>query len=196
MRDLIAHGRATTADQWPAIRTAFGWLHRAAHTLNNSSEREVRLVRRAYRRLLATMRQDAQSVGPLESAVCHFLKVTGSYWPGLFVCYTRPEVPRTNNDLEHVFGSVRYHERRASGRKVAAPMFLVRGSVRLIAATCPQHAFTATELQPKNLARWRALRQELKQRQAARALQRRFRHDPAAYLGDAERLLHPESLPP
>jgi len=128
--------------------------------------------------------------------VCHFLKVTGSYWPGLFVCHTRPEVPRTNNDLEHVFGSVRYHERRASGRKVAAPMFLVRGSVPLIAATGPQHAFTATELQPKNLARWRALRQELKQRQAARALQRRFRHDPAAYLVDAERLLHPESLPP
>jgi len=142
------------------------------------------------------MRQGAQRVGPLESAVCHFLKVTRSYWPGLFVCYTRPDIPRTNNDLEHVFGSARYHERRASGRKVAAPMFLVRGSVRLITATCQQHAFTSTQLQPKNLTEWRALRQELHQRQATRALQRRFRHDPAAYLATAERLLLPESLPP
>ena len=164
--------------------------------MNNSSARDVRRLRRAYRRLLANMRHGAQSVGSLESAVCHFLKVTNSYWPGLFVCYARPDIPRTNNDLEHLFGSVRYHERRASGRKVAAPMFLVRGSVRLITATCPRHAFTSTELQPKNLTEWRALRQELNQRQATRALQRRFRHDPAAYLADAERLLHPESLPP
>ena len=163
--------------------------------MNNASERAVRLLRQAYRRLLATMRQGAQSVGPLESAVHHFLKVTASYWPGLFVCYTRPDIPRTNNDLEHVFGSVRYHERRASGRKVAAPMFLVRGRVRLITAAHQQHAFTSTELQPTNLAEWRALRQELHQRQAARALQRRFRRDPAAYLADAECLLHPESLP-
>jgi hypothetical protein len=164
--------------------------------LNNSSERDVRLLCRAYRRLLADMRQGAQSVGPLESAVRHFLKVTGSYWPGLFVCYTCPDIPRTNNDLEHVFGSVRYHERRASGRKVAAPMFLVRGSVRLITATCQQHAFTSTQLRPKNLTEWRALRQELNQRQATRALQRHFRHDPVAYLAAAERLLHPGSLPP
>jgi hypothetical protein len=196
VRDLIAQGLAATAPQWPAIRTAFGWLHQAAPIVNNSSERDVRLLRRAYRRLLGTMRQGAQRVGPLESAVCHFRKVTSSYWPGLFVCYTRPDIPRTNNDLEHVFGSVRYHERRASGRQVAAPMFLVRGSVRLITATCQQHAFTSTPLQPKQLTEWRALRQELTQRQATRALQRRFRHDPAAYLADAERLLHPESLPP
>jgi hypothetical protein len=164
--------------------------------LNNSSERSVGLLRRAYRRLLAIMRQGAERAGPLEPAVRHFLKVTASYWPGLFVCYRQPDIPRTNNDLEHVFGSVRYHERRASGRKVAAPSLLVRGSVRLLAATAQQHAFSSAELQPKNLAEWRALRQQLTQRHAAHSLQRRFRHDPAVYLANAERLLHPESLPP
>jgi hypothetical protein len=192
---LIAGGLARTAEQWPAIRTAFGWLHQAAHLLNNSSERNVPTLRRAYRRLLVKMRQGAHSAGPLECAVQHFLKVTASYWPGLFVCYTRPDIPRTNNDLEHLFGSVRYHERRASGRKVTAPMFLTRGRVRLIAAAYQQYAFSSTELEPKSLAAWRALRQELSQRQVTRALQRRFRHDPAAYLADAERLLHPETLP-
>ena len=192
---MIGHALASTADQWPAIRTAFGWLHQAAHLLNNASERKVPALRRAYRRLLAKMRQGAHRAGPLESAVHHFLKVTDSYWPGLFVCYTRPDVPRTNNELEHLFGSVRYHERRASGRKVTAPMFLTRGCVRLITAAYQQHAFSSTELQPNNLTEWRALRQELTQRQATRALQRHFRHDPAAYLAAAERLLHPETLP-
>ena len=192
---MIAHGLASTADEWPAIRTAFSWLHQAAHLLNNSSERNAPALRRAYRRLLANMRQGAHSTGSLESAVQHFLKVTASYWPGLFACYTRPDIPRTNNDLEHLFGSVRYHERRASGRKVTAPMFLTRGRVRLIAAAYQLQAFSSTELQPTNLTEWRVLRQELTQRQAARALQRRFRHDPAAYLADAERLLPPVTLP-
>jgi hypothetical protein len=46
-----------------------------------------------------------------------FLKVTKSYWPGLFHCYESADVPRTNNDLEHTLGSHRYHERRTSGRR-------------------------------------------------------------------------------
>ena len=146
---MIADGLATTAEQWPAIRIAFGWLHQAAQLLNNASERGIGSLRRAYRRLLATIRQGAPRVGLLEPAVRHFLKVTASYWPGLFVCYHRPDIPRTNNDLEHVFGSVRYHERRASGRKVAAPTFLVRSSVRLLAAASQQQAFTSADLQPK-----------------------------------------------
>ena len=55
----------------------------------------------------------------------HFVKVTQSYRPGLFHCYRSAELPRTNNDLEHLFGSHRYHERRASGRKAAAPGLVV-----------------------------------------------------------------------
>ena len=61
VRDLIAHGLGSTADEWPAIRTAFSWLHQAAHLLNNSSERNVHVLRQAYRRLLAKMRQGAHS---------------------------------------------------------------------------------------------------------------------------------------
>jgi hypothetical protein len=36
--------------------------------------------------------------------------VTKSYWKGLFHRYRFPEgsLPRTNNDLEHCFDSVRY----------------------------------------------------------------------------------------
>ena len=65
-----------------------------------------------------------------------FLKVTKSYWKGLFQCYRFAEgtLPRTNNELEQCFGSARYAERRSSGRKGASPAMVVRGSVRVVAA--------------------------------------------------------------
>src|SRR5918992_794130 len=72
--------------------------------------------------------------GSLAEAVDHFLKVTRSYWPGLFHCYAVADLPRTNNDLEQLFGAHRYHERRSSGRKVASPGLVVRGAVRVPAA--------------------------------------------------------------
>ena len=64
----------------------------------------------------------------LQGAVWLFLKVTKSYWKGLFRCYRFPRtLPRTNNDLEHHFGIARYDERRASGRRNASPAMVVRG---------------------------------------------------------------------
>lgn len=153
-------------------------------------------MRRRYRQLLYQMRHQAGDVDPLEPAIRHFLKVTRSYWPGLFVCYSVPDLPRTNNDLEHCFGSVRYHERRASGRKLASPMLLVRGSVRLVTATTAARVFTAEELRPRCLADWQRLRRDLAQRHDTRRAQRHFRRDPAAYLAQAEALLLQPSLPP
>ena len=74
-------------------------------------------LRRDYRQLLSEMSVRKDEAGELSGAVSLFLKVTKSYWKGLFRCYRFPDLPRTNNDLEHHFGIVRYHERRASGRK-------------------------------------------------------------------------------
>jgi hypothetical protein len=90
--------------------------------------------RRQYRALLATMSRERASVGALEPAVAHFLKVTKSYWRGLFHCYEIAGLPRTNNELEQTFGAVRHAERRATGRKSASPGMVVRGAVRVIAA--------------------------------------------------------------
>ena len=74
------------------------------------------------------MGRRAGAAGRLAPAVGHFVKVTRSYWPGLFACYDTADLPRTNNDLEQFFGAHRYHERRASGRKTACAGTVVRGS--------------------------------------------------------------------
>lgn len=150
-----------------------------------------------YRALLSRMSRERASVGELEPSVAHFLKVTRSYWRGLFHCYEIAGLPRTNNALEQTFGAVRHAERRVTGRKSASPGLVVRGAVRIIAAVVTRvHRFGPAELRPHDPAALAQVRRELEQREEARRAQFRFRRDPAAYLQQAESLLLGSSLPP
>ena len=127
----------------------------------------------------------------------HFRKVTRSYWPGLFRCHEAAGLPRTNNDLEQFFGSYRYHERRCSGRRAASPGTVVRGSVRVVAAAATRlRPIGVADLIPADLGAWRDLRRSLGRRQATRALGRRFRRNPRAYLRSLEETLIKKTLPP
>ncbi len=136
------------------------------------------------------------TLGRLAPAVAQFRKVTASYDAGLFHCYDVPDLPPTNNALEQCFGAVRYHERRATGRKGASPGLVVRGAVRVVAAVAARgQIFDETALRPPDLPAWQALRQQLQTRQVARRAQRRFRHDPDACLIALEDDLFRASLP-
>ena len=73
-------------------------------------------------------RDRVEGLGP---ALDDFRKVAHSYRPGLFHAADVADLPRTNNALEQLFGSQRYHERRATGRKTASPSAVLRGAVRL-----------------------------------------------------------------
>jgi hypothetical protein len=172
-------------------------MHRAAHILNNEEDLRVEQLRRDYRKLLGEMFIRKEEAGALSGAVSLFLKVTKSYWKGLFRCYRFSDLPRTNNDLEHHFGSVRYSERRASGRKGASPAMVVRGSVRVVAAVAtPPEGFVADDIRPADLRRWRILRASLEKRRESRRAQLRFRRDPDTYLAKLEEQLLKEALPP
>lgn len=135
--------------------------------------------------------------GLFDGALDHFLKVTRSYWPGLFHCYDVADLSRTNNDLEHLFGSYRYHERRSSGRKAASPGLVVRGSVRVPAAVATRlrGEVLAKDLVPSDPSTWCSLRAALERRQKTRAQGRRFRRDPAAYLQTLEDTIIKGTLP-
>jgi hypothetical protein len=181
---------------WPEVRLAFGWILRAAAILANRKGLNAAGVRRRYRDLISALAHQRESCGQLTEAFDHFRKVTQSYWPRLFRCYDVEGLPRTNNELEQFFGSYRYHERRASGRKVACPGTVVRGSVRLVAAaTTRLRTIEVADLIPTDVAAWRELRESLERRQAARALGRRFRRDPQAYLRSLEDSLINQTLP-
>jgi len=179
------------------VRAAFDWVHRAAVILRNKKGLDATGVRRRYRGLVAAIARHRRAAGRLAEEFAHFLKVTRSYWPGLFHCYDVAELPRTNNELEQLFGSYRYHERRCSGRKVACPGTVVRGSVRLVAAAATRlRPIEVADLVPADQAAWRSLRQRLARRQAVRTLGRRFRRDPVAYLRSLEETLIKVVVPP
>jgi hypothetical protein len=188
LRQLLGKGLEATAALWPMVRQAYGWVRRVARLLENSGGQSVATLRRRLSRMLGAMRQAARRAAePVRQQLDHFLKVTQSYRPGLFHCYADADLPRTNNDLEHLFGSHRYHERRASGRKGASPGLVVMGSARLVAGL-------ATRLRPEEglqlpagyVARWQQTRSALEKRREARRKQRRFRRASAAYLKDLE----------
>jgi hypothetical protein len=196
LRAILAKGLEATESQWPDIRVAFGWVYRLATVLRNKTGSDAAGVRRHYRGLIGALARHRRATGRLGEAFEHFLKVTRSYWPGLFACYDVAALPRTNNDLEQFFGSYRYHERRCSGRKVACPGTVVRGSVRIVAATASRlRPIGVDDLVPSDLGAWQSLRASLERRQAVRTLGRRFRRDPEAYLQSLEQLLINQALP-
>jgi hypothetical protein len=193
---LVTKGLAATDAMWPAIRIAYEWVHRAARVLENEGELAGQQVRQQMEELLDEIRDDQATVGTLQPAIAHFLKVSASYWPGLFHCYDIDGVPRTNNDLEQYFGSARYHQRRAGGRVRATAATVVRGSVRVLAATASQVTLVREyDLWHPDLERWASLRRSLELRQEARRQQGRFRKNPTAYLAALEAKLPKPSLP-
>lgn len=193
---MLSKGLNETASAWPDVEVGFGWLRRATAILNNATQEDARTVRRRYGGLLGAMSRHRSRCESLRESLARFVKVSRSYWSGLFWCYEVAELPRTNNDLEQFFGSYRYHERRCSGRKVACPGTVVRGRVRLVSsATSRLRRVGVADLIPSDVAAWRALRRELEKRQATRTLGRRFRRDTDAYLDELEQTLIKNVLP-
>ena len=197
MQTVLQRGLDATASLWPDVQVAYGWVHRAAHILNNEDQRSEATVKRRLHGLRGAMTRHRAKAGALAPAVDHFLKVSHSYWPGLFHCYSVPDLPRTNNDLEQFFGAHRYHERRATGRKGASPALVLRGSVQLVAyAATRLRPFTGEELAPNQPQSWQELRHRLEARRQQRTHRRRFRRAPATYLVKLEADLLQLILPP
>ena len=197
LQGILQRGLTETASLWPEVRVAYRWVHRAAHLLSNEEPHPTVAVKRRLGGLLGAMRRHRGAAGALGPALAHCLKVSRSYWPGLFHCYEVPALPRTNTDLEQCFGAHRSHERRATGRQGASPALVLRGSVQLIAAMATRlHAFAAWERAPEEVRDWKSLRRVVEICRHRRTLRRRFRRHPDAYLAELETALLKRSLPP
>ncbi len=194
---LLARALKKTEAVWPEIEQVYALVHQAAHVLANHEDESSQEVRERYEQVLRTMREQQASLGTLGEAISTFLKVTQSYWPGLFHCYDVADLPRTNNELEHCFGSVRYGERRASGRRGAIAALVVRGPVRVLTALAlRRQCFLPRAFLLHDYEAWYTMREQLTFRREARRQQLRFRKDPAAYLATLEEILLKTSLPP
>ncbi|WP_375746563.1 transposase [Corallococcus interemptor] len=194
LRAVLRKARHATASMWPALARAYRWVERTATILQNEPGLDAAGVRRRLSALLAALvRWTRRHRGLLRQALAHFLLETRRYWKGLFHCYDVSDLPRTDNALEHLFGTCRYHERRTSGRVRGSASLVVRGAVRLPAIAAAQllPELDAALLAPGDLDDWRQLRAQLEARRVPRIMGRRFRDDPDGYLRGVEETLRP-----
>jgi hypothetical protein len=191
LQRLLKKGLQAVGTAWETLACVYSWVHQLAQVLDDAQERSVEERQLGFQVILLHMQRHApQLKGAWPQAITHFLKVTQSYGPHLFFCYQIPDLPRTNNDLEQSFGQVRFHERRATGRKGALPSLVVHGAVRVQAALATRvKTFTANELVPHDIQAWHNLRAQVSSRQESRYKQVRFRKDPPAYLAPLEERL-------
>lgn len=174
----------------------FIFVHAGARLLANPADEPGPQVRQRFDGLLGAMRCHRDRVEGLGPALDHFRKVARSYRPGLFHAADVADLPRTNNALEQLFGSQRYHERRATGRKTASPGAVLRGAVRLVAGIRTRaEAPSGRDLGRVDPEKWQALRRDLDIQRQARTARTRFRRDPDAYLNALERKARQPTLP-
>ena len=190
LRLVVQRGLDKTAPLWPEVREASAWAREAAQILANPEQLCGAAVRERYEAWLRTLASQQAREGWLGQVATTFLKVSANYLDGLFHCYDVPDLPSTNNDLERRFGSLRYHERRASGRRAVSGRLILRGAVRVVAIlSAGQPEVAAEQLRLKDRAAWQRLREHLDRRAESRRAQRRFRRDPATYLAELEQQL-------
>lgn len=82
-----------------------------------------RQVKRVLRRYLNRLEQQAPRRGRGAHTghfVDHLVKLAKSYWPGLFHAYDHPQIPRTSNGIEGLFGSIKRSVRSTTGRASTA----------------------------------------------------------------------------
>lgn len=187
---MLDRALGRTAAMWPEVALGASWVQQASSILANSEALQADVVAERYHDWIGHLEQesgDTRLSPELRKAATHFIRVTRGYGPDLFHCYRIPGLPRTNNALEQAFGSLRYHERRASGRKVASPSLVLSGCVRMVAAV-----FTRTRTVTQEMlatvphASWRGERAALEQRRQSRCLRFRFRKNPTVFLAELE----------
>lgn len=159
MRERLHRALAATAGMGPSLTLIFAWIGQAAAILDNPVQQGCAFIQAHYQALMAQLAAQLTTPAgePRRARADHVLKITRSYWPGLFHCYEVTGLPRTNNDLEPLFGTVRHHERRSTGRKIATPTLITRGSVRVLAAVLTRiHPVEPVQL--GGWTRWRGRR--------------------------------------
>ena len=124
---------------------------------------------------------------PLLAFRDHLMALTRRYAPGLFHCYRIPGLPRTNNDLESLFGTVRRRTCCTAGPYHAQQLLHDYGAW-LLFETIPNQQRQLERLHRVSPDDFRQERQRMHNHLQARTAHRSFRRQPCNYLARLEAL--------
>ncbi len=115
----------------------------------------------------------------------HLSALTERYAPGLFHCYAIPGLPRTNNDLESLFGNVRRRTLCTAGPYRAQQLLHDYGAW-LLFETIPDQHRQLERLRQVSVDDFRQERQCMQHHREERTADLGFRRHPSAYLARLE----------
>ena len=87
LKGILERALRETASAWPELSQAYQWIHQGAQILENEAELTQSQVEQSFQEWMESMSAQKTKVGSLAEGIEHFLKITRSYWPGLFHCY-------------------------------------------------------------------------------------------------------------
>jgi hypothetical protein len=108
--------------------------------------------------------------------------LTDRYWTGLFPCYDIPGLPRTNNDLESLFGQTKRQFRRRLGISQLREPLLRHAAWTILQIEVSSPAELHRELERVDVERYQRERKRYDQRQELFHHRHRWRHQRDAVL--------------
>lgn len=108
--------------------------------------------------------------------------LTDRYWTGLFPCYDIPGLPRTNNDLESLFGQTKRQFRRRLGISQLREPLLRHAAWTILQIEAASPAELQQELDRVEVAHYQRERKRYDQRQEQFRHRHRWRHQRDAVL--------------
>jgi hypothetical protein len=207
LRTLIGRAQQRCGARLAELRQAHTWLAELARHLEpppvveDAPAASGALIRQRVETCLEELDLAAEEgrIAPWpHPAVAHLGAVLRRLGGGLYHCYDVPDLPRTNNDLEHFYRQVKAGERRITGRK-RADSFVVRVGGFAVYAAAAQGEDEATlrrHLAGVSSRAWQEERASLRATQARQTQMRRFRLHRERYLADLEARWMQLTVPP
>lgn len=196
MKTILQKALDETQSLWPPIKYVYKWVHKAAKILKNEDGLSSKEVMKSYRGLIGMMSRFKDKAESLESALDLFIKVTRSFWPGLFHAYSDPDLPKTNNDIEQLFNAVKSFVRKISGHKKCSSRFVLRGEVIFVViAATRKDSDIEIDTKHISLAELETLRMDLHQKHGLHIQRYHFRRNPDEFLKSIENKVIEGNLP-
>ena len=169
------------------VQAAHTWLRRIAHCLRYppssasataGAERPVNSaqVKQEMEALLKEFQPDFKRCPAQAALHGAWHRVWKSYGPALLPCYDIPGLPPDNLQLEALFGRLRRHQRRLSGRQ-STPELRDFGQCQAL-FLADSEADLLEQLRQVPVEEYQARRQRLAEAEAPRQLLRRLHRDP------------------
>jgi hypothetical protein len=112
----------TFTDEYTSLKLSQSWVVKVANILDPEEYKDMspeagkEQAQTDLRGFLLELEELEKEHPEHKLLIRDIIKMTHSYWDGLFACFANPLIPRTNNDLEQFFRALKSGHRRVTGR--------------------------------------------------------------------------------